>query len=58
MKAETKLRHIKTRAAYALNEVAQKWGAKERSYLDALPEDVRAVLRAAGVLPQPTQGHD
>lgn len=58
MKAETKLRHIKTRAAKAALEVNQKWAAKERAYLDTLPEEVRAVLRAAGVLPQPTQGQD
>lgn len=51
MKAETKLRHIKARAANAVTEVNQKWAAKERAYLDTLPEDVRAVLRAAGVLP-------
>lgn len=49
-KAETKLRRMRRAADKARDAVEAKWTAKVDSYIDGLPVEVRAVLRAGGVL--------
>jgi hypothetical protein len=50
MKAETRLRNIRKHAQKAQLETALRWADKERGYLSTLAPEVRAVLKAAGVM--------
>jgi len=50
MKAETKLRNLRKRAAKAAQLVELAWAARERAYLLGISTEIKAVLRAAGYL--------
>jgi hypothetical protein len=49
-KAETKIRRMRRTAEKAVEAANLKWNNKVDGYIASLPVDVRAVLRAGGVL--------
>lgn len=61
-KAETKLRRMRKASDRAVRQAESKWNAKVDAYIEGLPVEVRAVLRAGGVLeheaPEPADEAD